>query len=349
MTRRNAILGLSVCLAAVLLLVVTLAGPWPAPAQPPSPTEPSTPIQPPGTAQPAAPAQQPPTQAPAPETSQRPLPEGYVGAETCKGCHEDAFRRFETTRMGRLFLKQPRNMMEGLACETCHGPGQKHVEAGGGKGVGGMITFARNDKTPVDQRNAMCTTCHSKGPHLFWKGSPHDSRDVGCTGCHRVMEAVSPSHQLTRVTEIETCGTCHLERRAQQMRSSHMPLREGKMTCTSCHNPHGTVTPSLLKENSLNETCYSCHAEKRGPFLWNHQPVIESCTNCHDPHGTNHDAMLKLSKPRLCQQCHIESGHVSRPYGKDTGSLKFVAGRSCNDCHVAIHGSNHPAGFRLTR
>jgi DmsE family decaheme c-type cytochrome len=129
-----------------------------------------------------------------------------------------------------------------------------------------------------------------------------------------------------------------------------MPLREGKMTCSSCHNPHGTVTPALLKENSTNETCYACHAEKRGPFLWEHPPVTENCTNCHDPHGSNHERMLKVAKPRLCQQCHIETLHPTRPFGRDTAaSLKFVLGRSCSNCHVNIHGSNHPSGSAFTR
>jgi len=133
------------------------------------------------------------------------------------------------------------------------------------------------------------------------------------------------------------------------MRSSHMPLREGKMTCTSCHEPHGSVTPALLRENSANDTCYRCHAEKRGPFLWVHPPVSESCQNCHDPHGSNHESMLKLAKPRLCQQCHIEAGHPTNPLGRNTNSLTFVLGRSCVSCHANIHGSNHPAGFVFTR
>ena len=325
--KRTVVAGVVLFVGTTVCSVLMLGHPWPAPAQ-------------------QAPAQQ----APAQETpASAPMPEGYVGAETCKGCHEEAFHKFEATRMGRLFLKQPRNTAERLACENCHGPGQKHVEAGGGKGVGGMITFAKNDKTPVEQRNAMCTTCHSKGPHLFWKGSAHETRDVACTGCHKVMEDVSPRFQLARVTEIETCGTCHLQARAKQMRSSHMPVREGKMTCTSCHNPHGTVTPSLLKEVSLNNTCYTCHAEKRGPFLWVHAPVNESCANCHDPHGSNHESMLKVAKPRLCQQCHIETRHPTSPYGRDTGSLKFVMGRACVSCHAVIHGSNHPSGFAFTR
>jgi hypothetical protein len=131
---RSAIVGLTVVIGSALLLAALLGSPWPAPAQQP------------------VPAQQPPAEAS--------LPAGYVGAETCKGCHEEAFAKLETTRMGRLFLKRPRNTTESLACENCHGPGQKHVEAGGGKGVGGLITFAKNDKTPVEQRNAACTSCH---------------------------------------------------------------------------------------------------------------------------------------------------------------------------------------------
>ena len=295
-----------------------------------------------------------PSPSPAQRVPARPVtpaapPDGYVGAETCKGCHEEAFNKFAGTKMGRLFLNHPRNTREQLACETCHGPGKAHVEAGGGKVAGGMITFGKKDKTPVEQRNEKCLTCHSKGPHLFWKGSAHESRDVACTNCHTVMTDHSPRAQLAKATEIETCGTCHLQKRAQQMRSSHMPLREGKMTCTSCHNPHGTVTPALLKASSLNDTCYTCHAEKRGPFLWEHAPVPESCANCHDPHGSNHEKMLKLAKPRLCQQCHTEPGHPTRPYGRDAAAAKFTMGKACTNCHVNIHGSNHPSGFAYTR
>jgi DmsE family decaheme c-type cytochrome len=293
---------------------------------------------------------------PGPATAQKPpakaadLPPGYAGAETCKGCHEESFNKVETTKMGRLFLKHPRNAREALACENCHGPGKAHADAGGGKGVGGLITFAKDDPTPVERRNDVCLQCHRKGNHVFWQGSAHESRDVACTSCHVVMTSMSPRSQLAKPTEIETCGTCHLQKRAQQMRSSHMPLREGKMTCTSCHNPHGTVTQTLLKENSVNDTCYTCHAEKRGPFLWEHAPVIESCANCHDPHGSNHERMLKVAKPRLCQQCHVESRHPTSPYGRDlVGSGRQTLGRACANCHVNIHGSNHPSGFAFTR
>ena len=290
-------------------------------------------------------------QAPPPQAAATPAQAagGYVGAETCKACHGPVDAKFAATKMGRLFLNHPRNEKERLGCETCHGPAKAHVESGGGKGVGGMISFAKNDATPVEQRNAVCLQCHERTARLFWQGSPHESRDVACTNCHTVMQNVSPKFQLAKSSVLETCGQCHIDKRAAQQRSSHMPLREGKMTCTSCHNPHGSVTPALLKENSVNETCYTCHAEKRGPFLWEHAPVPESCANCHEPHGSNNEKMLKVGRPRLCQQCHVETRHPTSPYGTDTASLKFVLGRSCLNCHVTIHGSNHPSGFAFER
>ncbi|HWN41837.1 MAG TPA: cytochrome c3 family protein, partial [Thermoanaerobaculia bacterium] len=196
------------------------------------------------------------------------LPPGYVGAAACKDCHEESFKKLEGTRMGRLFIHQPRSSKERVVCETCHGPGKAHIDAAGGdKGDPKLISFSRKDRTPVEERNQVCLSCHRAGKHLLWKGSAHEARDVACTGCHKVMEDVSPKHQLARATELETCGTCHLRERALQMRTSHMPVREGKMSCSSCHNPHGTVTAALLKGNTVNETCYTCHAEKRGPFL----------------------------------------------------------------------------------
>ena len=269
-----------------------------------------------------------------------PATDGYVGAEVCKACHPNQFESFSATTMGKLFLKHPRNATEARVCETCHGPGKAHVDAGGGKGVGGLVSFSTKDPTPVEQRNGVCLQCHEKTARLYWKGSPHQSRNVACTNCHRVMVQVSERRQLVKATVIETCGQCHVQRRAQLMRSSHMPLREGKMDCVSCHNPHGTATDKLLKANSVNETCYTCHAEKRGPFLWEHPPVTENCSNCHEPHGTNHEKLLKIAKPRLCQQCHVETRHPTRPQDPRT---RFVFNRACTNCHSQIHGSNHPA------
>ena len=115
------------------------------------------------------------TPPPRPVALPQPGTDGYVGAETCQGCHAEAFTKFASTRMGRLFLHQPRNDLERAACENCHGPGKAHVEAGGGKGIGGMITFAEERSDAAgDAERRLCPVSPAKGAHLFWQGSAHE-------------------------------------------------------------------------------------------------------------------------------------------------------------------------------
>ena len=282
-------------------------------------------------------------------------PAEQAGAEVCAECHDVEVAQFSATRMGRLFLNHPRTALEGMECESCHGPSATHAETGAEE-RGEMVSFTPADPTPVRLRNGMCLACHEDSMRLFWKGSQHESRDVACADCHRihgVTQDVPIGSQLTTTAQlagrgvVAPCAQCHLKQTTQQMRFSHMPLREGKMDCASCHNPHGTPNEKLLRGASVNETCFNCHTEKRGPFLWQHAPVTESCANCHDPHGGNHEKMLVVAKPRLCQQCHIETRHPTNP--QRLSGTRFVAGRQCVSCHVNIHGSNHPGGVRFTR
>jgi DmsE family decaheme c-type cytochrome len=279
----------------------------------------------------------------------------YVGSDVCKACHAPQFEEFSQTQMGKIFLFNARTLREKQGCESCHGPGSNHVAGGGGRGVGGLISF-RKDVEPGKVQNGACLQCHEKGMRTYWEASPHAGRGLTCTNCHTVMHKTSDRYQLAKVddktpffwkrADIEVCGQCHLQRKAQLMRSSHMPLREGKIGCSDCHNPHGTPNPSQLKQASINENCYTCHTERRGPFLWEHPPALENCANCHEPHGSVNDRLLKVTDPRLCTQCHILSAHPSTPRGKNS---VFVFNRSCTNCHSQIHGSNHPAGIFFQR
>jgi DmsE family decaheme c-type cytochrome len=271
----------------------------------------------------------------------------YAGSDLCLTCHEPLKEAFAKTLHAKVFTEQnARTPLMLRGCVACQGGGMAQVVAGGGMGVGDLVTFRRETPETVAKENAVCLTCHEKGRRLYWQGSPHEGRDVGCTTCHQVMQRTSERALLAKATEIETCAQCHLTRRSQTFRNAHMPLREGKMTCTSCHNPHGTITKALLPVDSPNDNCYRCHADKRGPFLWEHAPVAENCMNCHDPHGGVRDKMLKLSLPRLCQQCHVETRH---PTEARLPTNKLVISRACAQCHANIHGSNHPSGFAFTR
>ena len=279
-------------------------------------------------------------------------PSAYAGSKACSTeCHIKAAAAFAATVKGKEFLTHPRNDTEKLGCEGCHGPAARHIESGG-EDLTGMTTFGKKSKTPVAKRNALCLQCHEKTARVLWQGSAHEARDVACTDCHSVMADVSERHNLKAPTVLATCSKCHMQRKSQAARFSHMPVREGKLECTGCHNPHGSPYEKLLVTATANETCYGCHAEKRGPFLFEHPPVTENCANCHDPHGSNHEKMLKTIKPRLCQQCHDPTSHPTRAYAINDPKLiplRFIPGRQCANCHFNLHGSNHTAGHAFTR
>jgi DmsE family decaheme c-type cytochrome len=221
------------------------------------------------------------------------------------------------------------------------------------EGEGDKTKIIRPQTLTASEASETCVTCHDRKNHAMWAGSQHDQRNVGCLSCHNIHDSKGPA-QIKAASEQELCGTCHRNVVNKTNRTSHMPVREGKMGCTSCHNPHGSANLRLLKAGTtVNESCTSCHAEKRGPMLWEHAPVADNCVNCHDPHGSNNDRMLAAKQPFLCQRCHVTSRHPPTIYEgyllKNSTNANKIFGRSCTSCHQLVHGSNAPSGKAFLR
>lgn len=282
--------------------------------------------------------------APAPRQASPPAG-NFVGDETCVTCHDT--QSYKQTAHGRAFDKRT-PMASGHGCESCHGPGKDHVDGGGD-----ASKILNPAKVTPTRASEVCVTCHDRGKHALWDGSQHDQRKMGCVSCHSVHNAKGAA-LLKAKDEGAQCASCHKSVTHKQMRFNHMPVREGKLTCSSCHNVHGSANVKLLKTGTtIDESCVSCHAEKRGPFLWEHAPVAESCTTCHDPHGSNNERMLVSKMPFLCQRCHVTSRHPPTVYDgfvlKNSSNANKIFGRSCLNCHQQIHGSNAPSGKALLR
>jgi DmsE family decaheme c-type cytochrome len=278
----------------------------------------------------------------------------YVGEKACVTCHALENKHFGPTQHARIFRLNPRNELERQVCEACHGPGSNHIKNPADRDA--LISFTREWGTPVEKQSDTCLACHKGGQRLHWPGSTHATNKLSCSDCHNGMAKFSANGLLKKPSITETCYTCHAQQRAEFRKRSHMPVPEGKMSCVDCHNPHGSTTRPLLKADSVTETCYTCHAERRGPFLWEHAPVRENCMNCHFPHGSNQDKLLQVARPFLCQQCHGNVQHPSTLYnasqtvgGGGSALNSRVLGRSCQNCHSQIHGSNHPGGARFQR
>jgi DmsE family decaheme c-type cytochrome len=287
-----------------------------------------------------APAQPPPSISVAAQSA--PLPPGYAGTDTCVTCHDPEGQSITHSKHGQA--KNPRSPAATLGCESCHGPGQAHVDD---DAKGKIKKFKELKPAEVSET---CTTCHNRGTHAGWESSTHAARNLSCTTCHSVHTPQSAQSQLKKPTETQVCATCHrLQVTKTERAVAHMPVREGKMSCSSCHNPHGSISnvKNLKTGSSVAELCTSCHTEMRGPMLFEHAPVRENCATCHDPHGSSNDRMLVVRMPMLCQRCHIASRHPATLYDKDqitTNKSNRMFGRSCVNCHSNIHGSNHPSG-----
>ncbi len=277
--------------------------------------------------------------------------QAQAGAKpVCANCHEQPHNSTLLTAHGA------KNDAMGSMCQACHGDASEHLKDPS-KHPANVVKYG----TPA-QKTAVCMTCHANNRHLaFWESGRHAANDVTCTNCHSIhgkeKNPTIASFQTTfRANQADVCGQCHQAIRAATLKPSHHPIPEGKMTCSDCHNPHGAIAPAMLRNPSINEQCTSCHADKRGPYVFEHPPVEENCASCHNPHGSSHYKLLNEHTPNLCQECHEWSRHPGTIYGAVGGFLDpatggpntpsavntRLVGRACLNCHNAIHGSNAP-------
>ncbi len=267
-------------------------------------------------------------------------PEGvYLGADAlCLECHEDqALGQSEIHT--RIESFEVRGHVVG--CEGCHGPGARHAEE--------LDPALIRAFGPGGQGDDGCLSCHNNKGLQDWHASTHAFEAIGCLDCHAVHTASKP---------LDTCQTCHGEVTTQFQLPSRHPLREGKMSCASCHDVHSSEDQMLLTSFRLNDLCYTCHQDKEGPFIFEHEPVQEDCSTCHVAHGSVADNLLVANEPTLCLQCHephfhsgyrgsdadeVDVGGIERdnPFGARGFNIAFTT--SCSQCHSQVHGSDLPS------
>ena len=306
--------------------------------------------------------------------SQRTATDSLKKDAVCTKCHDEnevkpVLSIYQTRHGVKADSRTP-------SCQSCHGDSDAHVKNADGKATRpspdvlfGMksSSYSSFPRTASSKQNSTCQTCHANaaGKRNHWTGSQHESRNVVCAACHEVH--ARQDKVLAKTTQPEVCFNCHKTQRAETHRISTHPIDAGKMSCSDCHNPHGSTGPKLLIKDTINATCYTCHAEKRGPLLFEHQPVIDDCSNCHTPHGSNNTPLLKARPPFLCQECHSSqhgnakfsgsnitlNGNVTTVNGQQgagaSNPIKEGAGRACLNCHVMVHGSNSPYGSKFNR
>ncbi|UCG78150.1 MAG: DmsE family decaheme c-type cytochrome [Nitrospirota bacterium] len=275
----------------------------------------------------------------------------YVGTQSClSACHfhDQRQKDFEASTMGAQLSKE--SGLPLVNCESCHGPGSLAIEnltpervkidAMEGKQTEcNFKTFIDMKNLPPTAKSLICLKCHTANATFNlhdWNAGTHNINDVTCSDCHDIH--AGPDLIVRPRKTFEMCFKCHADVEASFSLPSHHPVHEERVFCSDCHNPHGTVTDKQLSEPTIKATCTKCHAEKEGPFIYEHAENTETCTTCHSPHGSISNNLLTVQQPFLCLQCH--SGHR-------TGASGDAVSRGnrwtrCTDCHSHIHGTDTP-------
>jgi DmsE family decaheme c-type cytochrome len=275
---------------------------------------------------------------------------GYVGTETCATCHDEVAKGLESSPHYRMKFQSHRKDAAPAGCESCHGPGAAHVEGGGD--VSKIVSFK---KLTAEQASARCLTCHESNHETRnFARSEHNANSVGCTDCHSPHKA-KEKQALLKDKQPQLCYGCHTEMKAEFSKPFRHRVNEGLVQCNDCHNQHGSNAGKQLRNTSAGDAvCFKCHADKKGPFVYEHMPVkTEGCTSCHTPHGSVNPRLLRVNQVNLlCLQCHGPIQTTGSAVGAKTlqanahafpaptlhnQSAKYNA---CTMCHSAIHGSN---------
>jgi DmsE family decaheme c-type cytochrome len=281
---------------------------------------------------------------------QAPAGSGFTGSAVCKTCHPDVWLNFYKNPHYKSIAsgKEP---PEKTGCEGCHGPGKAHVEARGGKST--IFAFSQAGPEKILDR---CLDCHAKDlSRGNVRRSSHTTADVVCSSCHSIHKSPVPKFLLAK-KQTELCYGCHGSIRAQFSMPFKHRVNEGFMSCSDCHNPHGTAAPTwkmahrprmVEQASGGEEACLKCHSDKRGPFVHEHAAVrVDGCESCHNPHGSTNAKLLKRPAVfTLCLECHNGAGNFGRtgqgvPTLSQSHNMADPRYRNCTTCHVRIHGSN---------
>lgn len=311
-------------LALVVLLGLPALAQQKPPEKPPEPAAPVTQTAPPATstapeAAPAAPAE-------------------AAALPACSDCHADQAKAFAANAHARGQIKK--GEVPNTLCESCHGDGKAHIEGGGDKEkIFKPVGLLGSNKT--------CMSCHDISTDRISRhaGMHANSAAVNCLTCHSIHSSEAHAPHLLAKKQLALCDSCHMTQVASFRNKPYAHrLGRGGMECSSCHEPHGRPGAASLRTTSADELpCLSCHADKRGPFVFQHGAIaVGDCMTCHEPHGSSNPKRLKRSTvSQLCLECHSPiSGTTLGSQPPSFHNLTLARYQNCTTCHVAIHGSN---------
>ncbi len=205
----------------------------------------------------------------------------------------------------------PANLPSGIDCQRCHGPGERHVEAARAGLVREQVRTAITNPARLDpvSRTEICVQCHlettnaplpgflkrpDRGVFSWRPGEP--------LGEYGLFFDHGPGSGRDGKFEFASAP--------YRLRQSQCFLKgSGEMTCTTCHDPHGTTTVtnydaacrschrSLEQQHAAQRNCSGCHMPRRRPDDAVHVTITDHRITRTAPKSPEPDLTLRSSQP----------------------------------------------------
>jgi DmsE family decaheme c-type cytochrome len=223
------------------------------------------------------------------------------GGHGCESCHGPGSEhvagggdKSKIIRFSELSRKE-----SSARCLECHGSAhsQRHFTSSShsGNDVGCLDCHSphhakEEDHLLVKSQPELCYGCHATQRAEFARPYRHRVNEglVQCSDCHDVHGTAELRQVHTSAVGDAVCARCHTDKQGPFV-YEHMPVKtEG---CSSCHTPHGSTNPRLLRVSQVNLLCLQCHSVPTvGPSgpAHNQSQKYQACTMCHAAiHGSN--------------------------------------------------------------
>ena len=213
-----------------------------------------------------------------------------------------------------------------VGCERCHGPGSEHIAT---PTVANIVNPAKLDFV---RANDTCIQCHSQGQPLH---NPIEGKYVDWPAGFEQGKQLKDfweleEHKLGETTFTHFAdGTGHKNRMQGNDFVQSVMYRRG-VTCSSCHDAHGTPNDALLIKPA-RDICLGCHksSSPNGPRA----PTIEAHT--HHARGSAGSDCIACHMPKIEQtiaNVNVRSHTFAFITPKMTDDFKIP--NPCTSCHT---------------
>jgi len=178
----------------------------------------------------------------------------------------------------------------GITCQACHGDAKAHLASGG------KIPMQNLDQLEAVRRDSICLSCHLEGQEAVVHAG---KRLVDFRPGESIFDYAS---FFVRAAGLGERATSQWEALLQ---SGCKRAAGDKLTCTTCHDPHGSTEGMSVGERVAfyRARCLQCHdsgaagstgpvglgGEPRGSFGATHHPENPDCASCHMPRARADD------------------------------------------------------------